>query len=149
MAFGSTFATESAYAQWKWRAWCQDVATGSRGATFVAVDHSGRFVGMVGAVSWEGTPIIMGMWTRPEWRNRGIGRKLLKRQLAWLDKYRRGRPVFLYVNPSQAGAERMYATMGFRFSGFEMPLGHDPPAVVRQMVRRPRSRLKPRRARGR
>lgn len=149
IAFGSSFARESAYTQQKWQDWCRDGATGNRNATFIALGPPGKPVGMVGAFFAEGTPHVWGMWTRPQWRNRGVGRTLMARLLAWLDKYSPSRPIILDVNPSQAAAVRIYATLGFRFNGVEEPLGHDPTAIVRQMVRRPRSKRKSRRARGR
>jgi ribosomal protein S18 acetylase RimI-like enzyme len=135
LAFGSSFARESAYTREKWKDWCQDGATRGRSTTFVAVGPSRELVGMVGAFFAEDTPHVWGMWTRPEWRNRGVGRRLMVRLLAWLDKHRPGRPVILEVNPTQAAAVRIYDALGFRFNGVEEPLGHDSPAIVRQMVR--------------
>ena len=139
MAFGSSFDRESAYSTQKWEAWCRDGATGNRNATFVAAAPSGKLVGMVGVFLAEGSPHVWGMWIHPTWRNRGVGRNLMVRLLAWLDKCSPDRPVILDVNPSQAAAAGIYTALGFRFNGVEEPLGHDPPAVVRQMVRRPRS----------
>jgi GNAT superfamily N-acetyltransferase len=136
LAFGSTFTRESAYSPDKWKRWCRDGATGGRNVTFVAEAPSAELVGIVGAFFAEGTPQVWGMWTRPGWRNRGVGRHLMERLLAWLDRYRPGRPVMLEVNPTQAAAVRIYGTLGFRFNGVEEPLGHDPPAIVRQMIRR-------------
>jgi ribosomal protein S18 acetylase RimI-like enzyme len=135
LAFGSSFTRESGYTPEKWKGWCRDGGTGGGSATFVAAGSSGTLVGMVGAFFAEETPQVWGMWTRPEWRNRGVGRRLVERLLAWLDKNRPGRPVILEVNPTQAAAVRIYASLGFRFNGVEESLGHDPPAIVRQMVR--------------
>jgi len=137
MAFGSSFARESAYTRQKWQDWCRDGAIGNRNATFVAVSPSGKPVGMVGAFLVSGTARVWGMWTRPGWRNRGAARSLMARLLAWLAAYSPDCPVVLDVNPSQAAATRIYAALGFRFSGNEEPLGHDPPAIVRPMVRLP------------
>jgi ribosomal protein S18 acetylase RimI-like enzyme len=142
LAFGSSLARESAYTPEKWKDWCRDGATGGSSVTFVAVGPSRELVGIVGTFFVEGSPHVWGMWTRPEWRNRGIGRLLMERLLAWLDKNRPGRPVNLDVNPTQAAAVRIYTKLGFRFNGVEEPLGHHPPAIIRQMVRvrRPRTR---------
>lgn len=136
LAFGSTFDRESAYSESKWQNWCRDGATGKQNATFVAADPSGGLIGMVGAFVAEGTPHVWGMWTRPEWRHQGIGRRLLESLLDWLHQNLPGRHIVLEVNPSQVAAVRIYSAMGFRFNGVESPLGHDPPACVRQMVRR-------------
>ncbi len=135
LAFGSTLARESTYPEERWQAWCMDGATGEQNATFVATNPSGELVGMVGTFSAEGRPHVWGMWTRPAWRNRGIGRRLMDSLLTWIDRSSAARPVILDVNPSQTAAVSIYTAYGFRFNGVEGTLGHDPPAVVRQMVR--------------
>jgi RimJ/RimL family protein N-acetyltransferase len=135
LAFGSSFEGESAYSPEKWRNWCRDGAAGGRSVTFVAASPPSELVGMVGVFFADESPHVWGMWTRPKWRNRGVGRQLMGRLLAWLDRYRPDRPVVLDVNPTQVAAERIYTSLGFRFTGVEEPLGHHPPAVVRQMVR--------------
>jgi GNAT superfamily N-acetyltransferase len=148
LAFGSSFSRESHYTPEKWKDWCRDGATGRRTATFVAINRSRELVGMVGTFSAEETPHVWGMWTRPEWRNRGVGHQLMERLLGWLDRYRPSRPIILEVNPTRTAAVRIYSAFGFRFNGVEEPLGHDPPAVVHQMirVRRPRTPREPRHA---
>lgn len=137
LAFGSTLDRELAYPEAKWRQWCGDGATGERNATFVAAIVSGELVGMVGTFVTEGSPHVWGMWTRPEWRRRGVGRRLMDSVLSWIHQYMPGQPTILDVNPSQAAAVRIYEALGFRFTGDEEPLGHHAPACVRQMVRRP------------
>lgn len=139
LAFGSTLDRESAYTEAKWQDWCRDGANGERSATLVAVSPAGELLGMVGTFSAEGTPHIWGMWTQPEWRNRGIGRRLMDSVLAWIVQNAPERSIILDVNPVQTTAVRIYSALGFQFSGVEEPLGHDPPALVRQMVRRPSS----------
>jgi ribosomal protein S18 acetylase RimI-like enzyme len=135
MAFGSSLVRESTYTAQKWKEWCRDGASGDRNATFVAVSSAGELIGMVGTFTAEGTPHVWGMWTRPEWRNRGVGRELLVQLLRWVEPRRPGRPIILDVNPSQVAAVRIYTDLGFAFHGGEEPLGHDPPATVRQMLR--------------
>jgi ribosomal protein S18 acetylase RimI-like enzyme len=139
LAFGSTLDRESAYTEEKWRDWCREGATGDRNATFVAVDPSGELLGMVGTFSVEGTPHVWGMWTRPKRRNQGIGRQLMVDLLDWIGQKAPGCPIILDVNPGQAAAVRIYTASGFEFNGIEKPLGHDPPALARQMIRRPSS----------
>ena len=148
LAFGSTLARESTYLEGKWRSWCKDGTIGEQTATFVATGPSGELVGMVGAFTAEDTPHVWGMWTRPEWRLRGIGRRLMECLLDWTERSSAGRPVLLDVNPSQAAAVSIYLGLGFRFSGVEGALGHDSPAVVRQMVRQPGSKAGGRRGEG-
>jgi ribosomal protein S18 acetylase RimI-like enzyme/catechol 2,3-dioxygenase-like lactoylglutathione lyase family enzyme len=147
LAFGSTYERESVYAKEKWEGWCRDGAAGGRAVTFVAVSPSEELVGMVGAYFAEGTPHVWGMWTRPAWRNQGIGRHLMERLLAWLERYRSARTIRLDVNPTQVAAVRLYSTLGFRFRGVPVPLGHHPPAVCHPMVRGPGRRARPDRSR--
>lgn len=135
LAFCSTLAGESTYPEKRWQDWCKDGAAGEQNATFVATGSSGEFVGMVGTFVAGGTRHVWGMWTRPTWRNRGIGRQLMESLLTWIDRSSATQPVTLDVNPSQAAAVSIYTACGFRFTGVEEALGHDPPAVVRQMVR--------------
>lgn len=135
LAFGSTLDRESTYSEEKWQAWCKDGATGDQNATFVAISPSQELVGMVGTFSADGRPHVWGMWTRPAWRNRGIGRRLMSSLLAWIDRASTTPAVILDVNPSQVAAVRIYTAYGFQFNGVEAALGHDAPAVVRQMVR--------------
>ncbi len=137
LAFGSTLSRESTYSDQKWRNLCNDGATGTSNVTFVAADPSGELVGMVGTFSAEGTSHVWGMWTRPHRRNQGIGHRLMNSLLDWIATCLPEVSIILDVNPSQEAAVRIYASAGFHFNGVEEPLGHDPPAVVRQMVRRP------------
>lgn len=136
LAFESTLDRESAYPPAKWQDWCRRGATSEKEATFVAVDLSGRLVGMAGAFTKEGPPIVWGMWVRPTWRKQGVATRLMGALLDWIDQLAEKGLTVLDVNPSQEAAVRLYTSLGFTFTGAEESLGHDPPAVARQMVRR-------------
>ncbi len=135
LAFGSTLEQESGYPEDRWRDWCRGGSTGRREATYVALDSSGARIGMVGAFTAQGTLHLWGMWVRPEWRRRGVGRRLVRTLLRWIDRLPSRDPILLDVNPSQGEAVRLYLELGFTFTGVEEPLGHDPPSVIRQMTR--------------
>lgn len=135
-AFGSTLDKESAYPAARWQDWCRRGARDRNEATFVAVDPTGHMVGMVGAFTRENAPEVWGMWVRPDWRSRSVARQLVTALLDWIDQLASPNPAVLDVNPSQEGAVRLYTSFGFAFTGVEKPLGHDPSAITRQMVRR-------------
>lgn len=144
LAFGSTVEKESAYPIAKWQDWCRRGASSESEATFVAVDLSGRLVGMVGAFTKDETPQVWGMWVHPTWRRQGVAKQLMRALLDWIDQLAEKSSTVLDVNPSQESAVRLYTSLGFAFTGLEEPLGHDPPAVCRQMVQCRPARSRPR-----
>lgn len=135
MAFGSTLERESAYPVARWQDWCRRGSDAKEEATFVAVSSSDQLVGMVGAFTARGTLHVWGLWVRPDWRRQSVAKQLVSALLDWIDQIPGERSTTLDVNPSQAGAVHLYASKGFVFTGSEEPLGHDPPAITRQMVR--------------
>jgi predicted GNAT family N-acyltransferase len=64
-----------------------------------------------------------------------LGSKLMQRTLRWIDQYFPGSSVLLSVNPTLRPAVRTYLGQGFVFTGKEEPLGHDSPAIIREMMR--------------
>jgi GNAT superfamily N-acetyltransferase len=136
-AFGSTFAKEAAYPDRKWQDWCRKGALGEDETTFVATDRSGRLVGMAGTFTDGGVPHVWGMWVRPECRRKSVARELMASIVGWYEGRRTPNPLLLDVNPSLEAAVRLYSSLGFEFNGVTQPLGHDPPAIARQMARRP------------
>jgi ribosomal protein S18 acetylase RimI-like enzyme len=135
LAFGSTAARESGYAEDRWREWVRRGSAGEKEATFVASTATGELVGMAGAFSEDARFHIWGMWVRPPRRGEGIGHGLLDAVLRWIDTNFPQAAVVLDVNPTQRAAVRLYVASGFRFNGVETPLGHDAPATVKQMLR--------------
>jgi ribosomal protein S18 acetylase RimI-like enzyme len=135
LAFGSTLERESAYPEDRWRNWAEGGALGGESATFVAEAAPGRLVGMAGAFSDKGEYHIWGMWVSPEFRSRGVGRKLLDQVLSWAQSSNPSREVCLDVNPVQAAAIQLYERRGFRPTGKSSALGHHAPAVVQEMRR--------------
>ncbi|MCI4369522.1 MAG: GNAT family N-acetyltransferase [Thermoplasmata archaeon] len=134
LAFGSTHSRELSYSEEYWNEWAGRSATGDSEAIFVAVDPTGQFVGMVGIFSKESWANLWGMWVRPRARNGRVGTRLLAAAVDWAELHLPSEPVRLEVNPSQEPALRLYERAGFRLTGVQHPLGHQPPAVVREMT---------------
>ncbi len=137
LAFGSTLARESAYPPERWATWTREGAEGERTATWVAETANGEPVGMAGVFFLDGEFHVWGMWVAPPFRGTGWGGRLLDELLRWVATTLSGARVRLEVNPEQEAAVRTYLSRGFRFTGSPRPLGHHPPAAVREMVRPP------------
>jgi len=136
LAFGSTVERESAYTDDRWREWTRRGAEGEREATFIATGGTDGLVGMTGVFTVDRECHLWGMWVHPRQRGRGIGGRLLDATLEWIDRAGPESRVVLDVNPDQARAVALYRSRGFQFTEKETALGHDAPAIVRQMVRR-------------
>ena len=134
LAFGSTLERETAYTEDRWRNWTESGALGDESATFVVEAAHGQLLGMAGLFTDPSGYHIWGMWVSPEVRGQGLGSDLLDRVLAWATSANSKRAIRLEVNPAQEVAVRLYESRGFRPTGKTDPLGHDPPAVVEEMV---------------
>ncbi len=135
LAFGGTWAAESAMPEERWKARAAQGADAADAATLVAVDAAGRFLGMTVVVEEPPGRSVYGMWVRPEARGRGVGGRLLDRALAWTGTAPRPSPVRLEVNPNQRAAVGLYRSRGFEFTEKTRPLDHTPGAFVQEMVR--------------
>jgi GNAT superfamily N-acetyltransferase len=137
LAFGSNLQREKAYPPERWQQWARSGASGDETATFIVEVRAGRLVGMAGVFTDRNEYHIWGMWVSPERRGLGLGGKLLRRVLSWVQSTRPKRGVCLDVNPLQTAAVRLYESRGFRSTGKTAPLGHHSPAVVVEMRRTP------------
>jgi ribosomal protein S18 acetylase RimI-like enzyme len=135
LAFGSNFQREKAYPADRWRKWAKSGTLGDETATFVIEARSGLLVGMAGVFTDRDEYHLWGMWVSPEFRDRGLGRKLLDQVLSWTQSTNPSREVCLDVNPVQTVAVRLYESRGFRSTGKTSPLGHHAPEVVQEMRR--------------
>jgi GNAT superfamily N-acetyltransferase len=82
---------------------------------------------------------VWGMWVSPDFRGRGLGRKLLDQALSWAQSTNPSRGICLEVNPGQSIAVQLYESRGFRPTGKTSSLGHHAPAIVQEMRREPAS----------
>jgi GNAT superfamily N-acetyltransferase len=142
LAFGSTQAREEAYPEERWQSWAKDGAQSDQSPTFVVDAGSGDLVGMAGLFLRDEEFVMWGMWVAPSFRGQGLAGRLTETLLDWVDRSHPGKRALLSVNPVQTSAVRTYLTHGFVFTGGEEPLGHSPPAIIREMVREPRPRAR-------
>lgn len=63
---------------------------------------------------------LMGVWTHPAWRRRGLSRELLREVCGHLS--RRGKQVTLFVNDFNTPAIALYESLGFRRIGLNRAL---------------------------
>ncbi|HET7710734.1 MAG TPA: GNAT family N-acetyltransferase [Thermoanaerobaculia bacterium] len=68
----------------------------------------------------EGAVQLMGVWTRPEYRRKGYGRRLLQEVSGHL--FRKGKIVTLFVNDFNTPAVAMYEALGFERIGINRAL---------------------------
>lgn len=143
LAFGSTAQRERAFSPetWKDRVGGRSNPLGS--ASWAAVTARGRFVGMTVAAEFEGAVRLFAMWVDPEYREQGVGGRLVDAALNWVRGRFPGRAVVLEVNPRQTAAVRLYESRGFCPTGKSSPLGHTPGESTVEMVRSPRTDAPP------
>lgn len=71
----------------------------------------------------DGEYYIDSLAVLPQWRGRGIARRLL--QEAQREAWRRGLPAILACAPDNVGAKRLYESLGFRETGQVYIFGED------------------------
>lgn len=133
-AFATTLAEAAARSDDEWRRFGSLTASSDRSSSFVAV-ADGRFVGLVGGYEPDddlGCVHLVQMWTAPEARRRGVGRRLVEAVLGFAD----GRPVRLAVVRDNDAARQLYESMGF-VADERPPLRDDPCLDELHYVRRP------------
>jgi GNAT superfamily N-acetyltransferase len=135
-AFASRAEAEAArpFAHWSQRA--SETANGGHSAIFLAI--RGRHVaGIVGAFQPDlDLPVVrLGtMWTAPEHRGLGLGRRLVEAVLAWASESGAAE-VELWVTDGNDVAVSLYESTGFRATAERQPLPSDPSLSVRRMTR--------------
>ncbi|WP_411122994.1 GNAT family N-acetyltransferase [Streptomyces sp. x-19] len=114
-AFGSTWESEQAFTEDRWR---ERLA---RRNQFVAQDGD-RTYGLIGIVPVEaGRAELVSMWVHPDGRGRGVGDLLVRAALQWAKDH--GCPrVELWVAEENDRAERLYARHGFQRTGRVQPV---------------------------
>lgn len=130
-AFGSLYADAVALDDDAWRA-----RASSPGATIVALNGDDA-VGMGGLFAPDSAPevFVWGMWVAPEWRGRGLGRRILHELIGRAVGL--GRPVVLHVTEGNVGARRLYESHGFVPTGHWQPLREGSPLQVEELRRPP------------
>jgi len=138
LAFGSTYAKESAFTdqQWRQRA-SQRSGTGSA-VTFLAFDTEHVCCGIVGCFTSEDEPdcrSIVSMWVAPSVRRQGVGRQLLQKAEDWAIGQGASKLV-LDVTEGNTPAIECYRRFGFEFTGQSSPYENDPKLRELWMVKK-------------
>ena len=133
-AYGSTFEEESADSDEAW----QRRADHPDRIMAVAVDESGRFVGMAsGGPAWEGLDGagLFGMWVDPAVRGQGIGEALIGVIASWAQAsgYER---IGLGVTIGNDVAAHLYERLGFEDTGLRYPLRAGTDLTIRVLATR-------------
>src|SRR5450756_2302678 len=150
-AFSSTYAREELFPETRWVQWAKESAAGDDHALFLAiVDGISR--GLIGAARAE--PIgdledrllarstgehgvgLYSMWTDPEYRGHGLGRRLVTTSIAWAESIR-APYVALWVIRGNDRAISLYRAPGFVEAETVRSAPGDPCADEIRMVRPP------------
>jgi ribosomal protein S18 acetylase RimI-like enzyme len=132
LAFGSTYAKESAFADSVWRERIERASASNDIAMFLAFeDHNCcGIIGCVRRADEEHTGTIVSMWVAPEVRRKGVGRRLLESAEQWARENRMIR-LMLDVTEKNDPAIALYRACGFDFTGESQPYPNDP--ILREL----------------
>jgi ribosomal protein S18 acetylase RimI-like enzyme len=134
-AFGSTYASESAFTDAQWAARL-DRWNGVRGVGFIAVDGETP-CGIAGTIIDDKNPAranLVSMWTAPSHRHTGVGRLLVNQALEWTREHKVS-ALLLMVTSNNTGAIRFYEKLGFVRTGRTEPYPNDPAITEYEMSR--------------
>src|SRR5438309_55708 len=127
MAFGSTLADESAFADEVWVRRAAAGAAGRERVTFVA-EREQRWVGLatgLAAAPDRPAPEVAGMFVEPAARGCGVVEVLLDAIVGWARDGGAQR-LCLWVTSTNTAAIRAYTRYGFHPTGDTQPLAHTP-----------------------
>jgi ribosomal protein S18 acetylase RimI-like enzyme len=126
-AFGSTFAEEAGRSDADWSDRARWASAGAERITLLARQGE-RVVGIAGGYREEiqSTEVhLVSMWTAPEARRSGLGRRLVGAVIDWAVETGAS-SVGLWVTRGNTPAQLLYESMGFRETGEYQPLPSDP-----------------------
>lgn len=126
-AFGSTHRAEATRPTQHWVERARDGAAGNVSATYFAV-FDGRIVGLVGGYRPDPASAVVelvSMWTSPDARRLGAGRRLVEAILDWA-RAASAESVELWVTRGNDPAIELYTSAGFRATGDHQALPSDP-----------------------
>jgi ribosomal protein S18 acetylase RimI-like enzyme len=126
-AFGSIFAEEAERSDTDWSDRARWASAGAERITLLA-RLGERVVGIAGGYREEigSTEVhLVSVWTAPEARRSGLGRRLVGAVIDWAVETGAS-SVGLWVTRGNAPAQRLYESMGFVETGEYQPLPSDP-----------------------
>ncbi|MFD0969447.1 GNAT family N-acetyltransferase [Plantactinospora endophytica] len=127
-AFGSTHEHEAAFTEQTWRSRLD--GTGGPSVLAYAGDEP---VGIgAGWLHEPGRLMVVAMWTEPDRRGQGIGRRVLDHVVGWA--HDRGLSVDLWVADGNPDARRLYERYGFRPDGGTAPIREGADATMSHLV---------------
>jgi ribosomal protein S18 acetylase RimI-like enzyme len=137
LAFGSTYARESAFDVSVWRERIERNQT-DQSCCYLAIDdaRTSEIAAGLAGVFIEKDPTratLVSMWVAPEYRRAGLGKKLVEACTEWC-RARNLRTIDLLVTDWNAGAIRFYEGLGFTMTGKSEPYPNDPNMVEYEMV---------------
>jgi ribosomal protein S18 acetylase RimI-like enzyme len=136
LAFGSTYAKESQFADSEWLARAESM-NGESGAGFLAMDGENA-CGIVVSFLDPNDPArahLFSMWTAPTHRQQGIGRLLVQEVLHWA-QLRKAHTLLLMVTSNNESALRFCERLEFTRTGCTEPYPNDPAVIEYEMSRR-------------
>jgi ribosomal protein S18 acetylase RimI-like enzyme len=134
-AFGSTYARESQFPDSEWLTRVERM-NGERGAGFLAMEGKTP-CGIVGSFLDQNDASrahLISMWTAPAYRQRGIGRLLVKQVADWAH-LRNAHTLVLMVTSVNGTAMLFYERLGFTRTGRTEPYPNDPAVIEYEMAR--------------
>jgi RimJ/RimL family protein N-acetyltransferase len=137
-AFASTWQAEASFPEARWKERAQQSQDGEAGTITVAIDDTGRWVGLAGAFrpgDRGADAELISMWVAPECRGSGIGMELVFAVMAWTDSHQAS-TVGLWVNATNRAAMSLYERAGFVPTGESDKLPSDPDQTEIRMLRR-------------
>jgi ribosomal protein S18 acetylase RimI-like enzyme len=82
------------------------------GEYFMNIKEGTEIIGSLLVKKWEESYIIRNVFVKPEHRGKGYGKKLLEGIIAFLKPKKKN--IFLYVDPGNTIAIKLYTSLGFR-----------------------------------
>jgi GNAT superfamily N-acetyltransferase len=136
MAFASTLGDEARFPDAIWHERAGAGAEGKDRVTFIA-EENGRWIGLATGLWREPDrpgPTLVGMFTDPGERGRGVGTALVEAVAAWARERGAGH-LYLWVTSTNRPAISLYRRCGFRQAGEVRARAHTPTVQERRMVR--------------
>lgn len=75
---------------------------------------------------------IGGLWVAPEYRQKGLGRRLVETGLEWM-RTKKLLAVTFWNNKSGEASSKFYERLGFTYTGIEKPLESNPDFTIGEM----------------
>ena len=109
-SFTATWEEESALPSTAWAARADSSVTGT--SVIVVADTGTELVGLAVGIPWEGRARVVSVWVAPEWRSRGVARRLIESVCDWAaaSGFREAQIETTMTNP---GPSALYERLGF------------------------------------